>query len=79
MKITIELSIRDFKAWSGATNTKNIIIDNDKAEEFDQLIEEIYPEGISDTYLNDLLWFDADWILETLGIQIDIETLAEVF
>ena len=79
MKITTELSIRDFNTWSGATNTKNIIIDNDKAEEFDQLIEEIYPEGISDTYLNDLLWFDADWILETLGIQIDIETLAEVF
>ena len=73
MKITIELSIRDFKAWSGATNTKNIIIDNDKAEEFDQLIEEIYPEGISDTYLNDLLWFDADWILETLGISEEEE------
>ena len=73
MKITTELSIRDFNAWSGATNTKNIIINNDKAEEFDQLIEEIYPEGISDTYLNDLLWFDADWILETLGISEEEE------
>ena len=73
MKITTELSIRDFKAWSGAVDTKNIIINNDKAEEFDQLIEEIYPEGISDTYLNDLLWFDADWILETLGISEEEE------
>ena len=79
MKITTELSIRDFKAWSGAVDTKEKIINSNMAEEFDQLIEEIYPEGISDTYLNDLLWFDADWILETLGIQIDIETLAEVF
>ena len=69
MKITTELSIKDFNSWSGATNTKNIIINNDKAEEFDQLIEELYPEGISDTCLNDLLWFDSEWIFETLGIS----------
>ena len=69
MKITTELSIRDFKAWSGAVDTKKKIIDNNMVEEFDQLIEEIFPEGISDTYLNDLLWFDASWILETLGIS----------
>lgn len=69
MKITTELSIRDFKAWSGAADTKKKIIDNNMVEEFDQLIEEIFPEGISDTYLNDLLWFDANWILETLGIS----------
>ena len=73
MKITIELSIRNFNTWSGATNTKNIIINNDKAEEFDQLIEEIYPEGIDATTLNDLLWFDSEWIFETLGISEEEE------
>ena len=69
MKITTELSIREFEAWSGAIDTKKKIIDNDKAEEFDELIEEIFPDGVSDTYLNDLLWFDANWVLETLGIS----------
>ena len=74
MKITTELSIREFNAWSGAIDTKNVIIESGKADEFDQLIEEIYPEGISDVYLNDLLWFDANWILETLGISEVEET-----
>ena len=77
MKITTELSIRDFNTWSGATNTKNIIINNDKAEEFDQLIDELYPEGIDSTQLNDLLWFDSEWIFETLGISEAEETEEE--
>ena len=37
------------------------------------LIDELYPEGLTDTELNDLLWFDADWILENLGIKEEEE------
>ena len=73
MKIKMELSLREFEAWSGAIDTKKKIIDNDKVEEFDELIEEIFPEGISDTQLNDLLWFDSEWIFETLGISEEEE------
>lgn len=74
MKITMELSIREFNAWSGAVDTKNIIIESGKADEFDELIEEIYPEGIEETQLNDLLWFDDEWIFEQLGINEAEET-----
>ena len=73
MKITMELSLKDFNAWSGAVDTKNMIIDNDKVEEFDDLINELYPEGIDATQLNDLLWFEIDWILEQLGITEEEE------
>ena len=80
MKITMELSLENFHAWSGtAIDTKKKIIDAGREEEFDKLIDELYPEGISITALNDLLWFNSNWILETLGIEIDTETLAEVF
>ena len=79
MKISMEMSIREFEAWAGAVDTKKKIIKAGMEDEFNELIEELYPEGIDATQLNDILWFDSDWILEALGIEIDIETLAEVF
>lgn len=65
------LTLRNFDAWSGAVDTKKTIIREGKAEDFNFLIEELYPEGLTDTQLNDLLWFESDWIFEMLGIEID--------
>ncbi len=69
MKITTETNLLNFDAWSGATDTKKTIIENGKSEEFDSLIEDIYPEGLTDIQLNDLLWYEADWIYAQLGIE----------
>ena len=69
MTIKTETNLRNFKAWGGAINTKKIILDAGLEEEFEMLIDELYPEGLTDTELNDLLWFDSDWILEALGIK----------
>ena len=73
MKVYIEQKLEDFKAWSGAVETKKRIIDEGKGEAFENYIEELYPDGIEDTTLNDLLWFEADWIYESLGIQDEEE------
>ena len=73
MIIKTETNLRNFKTWSGATETKNLILDAGLEEEFEELIEEIYPDGLSDTELNDILWFDGSWILETLGIEEEEE------
>ena len=67
MLIKTEKNLRGFEAWSGAIETKNLILDAGLEEEFEGLIEELYPDGLSDTELNDILWFDSDWILENLG------------
>ena len=69
MKIISEISLRDFESWSGATETKNIIIQAGKEEEFEELIEELFPNGVSATELNDCLWFDQEYVLNTLGID----------
>ena len=61
--------IRDFNAWSGAVDTKDRIIEEGKADEFDNLIEELYPDGLSETQLNDILWFNSEWVFENLGIE----------
>lgn len=59
----------NFEAWSGAVETKERIINEGKAEDFDHLIEELYPDGLTETALNDLLWFEEEWIFEMLGIN----------
>ena len=70
MKVTNDnLSVRNFDAWSGARDTKDLIIGNNKVDEFDFLIEELYPDGLTETQLNDILWFEEDWICDTLGID----------
>ena len=73
MIIKTETNLRNFETWSGATETKNLILDAGLEEEFEGLIDELYPNGLTDTELNDILWFDADWILENLGIKEEEE------
>ncbi len=70
MKVVNEnLSLRNFDAWAGAKGTKELILDNNKEDEFEFLMEELYPDGMTDTQLNDILWFEEDWICEMLNID----------
>lgn len=73
MKVIQELSISEFTAWSGATDTQNRIIEEGKEKEFDAYIEDLYPDGINETTLNDLLWFEEEMIFEALGIEEEEE------
>ena len=68
MRIVKEISVEDFEGWSGANDTIEVIEKAGKVDEFDNLIEELYPDGLSETSLNDLLRFDYEWIYETLEI-----------
>ena len=61
MKIVTEQSIAQFDAWCWAKSTKQTIVDNDKEEEFDELINGLYPDGIDETKLNDILLVYRDW------------------
>lgn len=69
MKVYEELNLRDFNTWSGATITKERIINEGKEEEFEELIEELFSDGLSATKLNDILWFEDEWIYSCLGIE----------
>lgn len=70
-KISYDLLDGTYHPWSGAVDTWNTIEDNGLLEELDNLLEDLYPDGLSETELNDLLWFDSDWIFEQLGISED--------
>ena len=78
MKIVIENeTLENFQTWSGATATKNAIINAGASSEFENLVNELFPEGLSDTQLNDFLWFESDWIFEQLGITEEEEETEE--
>lgn len=62
-----------YTPWAGAISTYNTIIENDCEVDFDTMIEELFPDGIEETKLNDLLWFDPEFIFEVLGIEIEDE------
>lgn len=71
MKLYRELDIHRFEPWGGAVEICNKIIDADKVIALENLLEELYPDGIEETQLNDLLSFDSEWVLEQLGINDD--------
>lgn len=68
MKITKEISLKDFEAWSGAKDTLNELTESE-CEQLESAIEELNPDGIDETSLNDILWFENDWIAECLGYR----------
>lgn len=78
MKISYELDLSTFKAWSGAISTLDRIQREGKCEELESLLEEVYPEGMTETELNDLLWFDDEWIFQSLGMRTESEIQSEI-
>ena len=72
MKITSETSISNFEFWSGAkSNAEELSLSQFEQIEF--ILEDLYPDGISETTLNDLFWFDFETIKEWLGISDEEE------
>lgn len=78
MKISYELDLSTFEAWSGAVSTLDRIQREGKCEELESLLEEVYPEGMTETELNDLLWFDDEWIFQSLGMRTESEIQSEI-
>ena len=52
-----------------AKYTYEIISKNYKQEEFMALLEEMIPDGCSETELNYFFWFDDEYILSALDIK----------
>ena len=73
MRIVKEMSLADFTPWSGAVPTYNRVKEADKLDLLESLLEEILTEMPTEADLNDLFWFDYEWIYEMLGMKIEEE------
>ena len=76
MQIYYELDLLRFEAWSGGKHTLDTLT-YEQTEQLQTILEEAYPEGLDETALNDILWFEDDWIAEMLGFD-DWEHLERV-
>lgn len=73
--ITKEINLQDFETWSGATDTINELT-HDELETVQDNITEIYSDGLTETELNDILWFERDMIADWLGYN-DFDEIIE--
>ena len=68
MKYYVECSLDDFEAWSGGKDTLDVLRQKGDCDAVESLIEECYPDSdISETGINDFLWFERDYIAQHLG------------
>lgn len=68
MKITSWIDLKSFEFWSGAIQTRRLLTDKEM-DELEDYFNEVYPEGIDETELNDIFWFDGQFIAEFLGYE----------
>ena len=78
MVITYELDLNSFEAWSGAKDTLDRIQREGKCAELENILEELHPDGMTETELNDLLWFDSESVYGWLGIRSEEQIEREI-
>lgn len=75
--LLVTCDFSDYRPWSGAVENYRVIEQEDKLDELENLLEECYPEGISMVEINDILWFDWEWVFDQLGISEEEEDFGE--
>ena len=75
MKVFTEISLSNFEFWAGAEDTVKYLTDAE-LDIIESHLEELYPDGMTETAINDLFWFDDDYIAELLGYS-DFEEIMD--
>lgn len=74
MKIYREVSLSNFEFWSGAiSNAEEFTL-----EELDRIGEELEAldcegNGYDETQINDLMWFEPEYLASLIGLEWDSE------
>jgi hypothetical protein len=73
MKVYQEVSLSSFEFWGGAEDVFAMIQEAGKVEELEALLEDCFPEGVSDVKLNDFLRYDSDDLFDMLNMGVENE------
>ena len=73
MKVYKEItSLYDFEPWSGAVETYNKLLKAGKEEEFVDQLEQVFAgEDVSETEINNMLWFEHEKCFRLVGLDKD--------
>ena len=69
MTYTVETSLADFPAWSGAVHTLDVLIEKDLCDTVEACLVDVLGEYPTNTEINDMLWFETDAIAEWCGFS----------
>ena len=69
MTYTVETSLENFPAWSGAVHTLDVLIEKDLCDTVEACLVDVLGEYPTDTEINDMLWFETDAIAEWCGFS----------
>ena len=75
MKIYSEVGLRHFEFWSGAVCNAEQLTDR-QFDCIESILEDMYPEGVDATFINDLFWFDFETVVEWFYVCLH---LSQVF
>ena len=75
MKYIVEESLYDFRAWSGGKDTLDNLLKYeavDKAEEYIKEMTAYCEEPVTQTKINNILWFEREEIYRYCGIYNEV-------
>lgn len=73
MTIKKDYGFYDLKdeVWQGAVDTLDKIENEGKQDEFMEFLESYFVDVPTITEVNDLLWFENDFVFESLGMEVE--------
>jgi hypothetical protein len=66
MKVNLEINLTNFEFWAGA---KNHSFTYNELQEIEFQLEDIYPDGMDETQINDIFWFEEEFLCELIGLK----------
>ena len=72
MKITSELNLTNFEFWSGAKDHK---FTYNELKEIESQLKDLYPDGMTETQVNDLFWFENETLCDWIGLDYEADYL----
>ena len=72
MRYYVEENLYNFQFWGGAKENATLLT-LQELEQIEFELNDIYPEGLEDVQINDIFWFDFDFIAQLLGYEDEEE------
>ena len=66
MIIIKDISLHNFEFWSGAKELAGCLTLGD-LQEIEEHLDELHPDGLTETQINDLFCFDGEMICDLIG------------
>lgn len=72
MIVINETSLTAFRWWGGAELNARMLTESE-LDMLDVMLIELYPNGMSETLINDVMWFEFDFVCGLLGLVYDCD------